>query len=127
VEQAIDCFKQALALFRELGDRTGEAEALNGVGEIMLGAGRPQEARAGHAAALTLASQTGDAYERARAHAGLGAALSACGDVTIGKRHLRRALDVYAEIGAPESEGIRARLAALEPGQAHEPGDLVPR
>ena len=117
VEQAIDCFKQALALFREIGDRTGEAEALNGVGEIMLAAGRPQEARAGHAAALTLASQTGDAYEQARAHAGLGAALSACGDVTIGKRHLVRALDGYAEIGAPEPEGIRARLAALEPGQ----------
>ena len=122
VEQAIDCFRQALALFRKIGDRTGEAEALNGVGEILLAAGRPQEARAGHAAALTLASQTGDAYEQARAHAGLGAALSACGDVTIGKRHLTRALDVYAEIGAPEPEGIRARLAALEPGQ----GDLVP-
>ncbi|TVZ05886.1 tetratricopeptide repeat protein [Trebonia kvetii] len=127
VEQAIDCFKQALALFREIGDRTGEAEALNGVGEIMMAASRPQEARAGHAAALTLASQTGDAYEQARAHAGLGAALTACGDVTVGKRHLVRALEVYAEIGAPESEAIRGRLAALERGQAHDPGDLVPR
>jgi DNA-binding SARP family transcriptional activator/Tfp pilus assembly protein PilF len=130
VEQAIDCFKQALALFRELGDRTGEAEALNGVGEIMLDAGRPQEARAGHAAALTLASQAGDAYEQARAHAGLGAALSACGDVTIGRRHLLRALEGYGEMGAPESEDVRARLAALEPapgpGPAHGPGDLLP-
>ena len=127
VEQAIGCFKQALALFREIGDRTGEAEALNGVGEIMLAAGRPQEARAGHAAALTLASQAGDAYERARAHAGLGAALSDCGDVTVGRRHLLRALDLYAEIGAPEPAGIRARLAAPEPGQAHGPVDLVTR
>jgi hypothetical protein len=93
----------------------------------MLAAGRPPEARAGHAAALALASQAGDAYEQARAHAGLGAALIACGDFTVGKRHLLRALDAYAGIGAPESDGIRARLTALESGQAHDPGDLVPR
>ena len=125
--------RQALALFREIGDRTGEAEALNGVGEILLSAGRPDEARVEHAAALTLASQIGDAYEQARAHAGLGAALSACGDVTVGQaspgaraRGLRR----------NRRPGVRrpsaARLAALERGQTAARrisyrGDLVPR
>ena len=71
--------EQALALFRESGDRTGEAEALNGVGEILLATGQPDEARAEHAAALALASQIGDAYEQARAHRGLSAALDATG------------------------------------------------
>ena len=37
-----------------------------------------------------------------------------------------RALEVYSALGAPESEAIRGRLAALERGQAHDPGDLVP-
>ncbi len=125
-DQAANCYRQALALLRESGDRTGEAEALNGVGEIMLSTGRPDQARAEHAAALTLASQIGDAYEQARAHNGLGAALHAAGDITLARHHWLRALDLYTQLGAPEPDGIRAQVAALEDGNPHEPGDLVP-
>ena len=110
-EQAVDCYRQALALFHESGDRTGEAEALNGVGSIMLSTGRPDEARAQHTAALTLASQIGDAYEQARAHNGLGAALHATGDTGLA---LQR-----ADFAAPLSS-IRNRSATCCRCDAHK-------
>jgi hypothetical protein len=91
----------------------------------MLSIWRPDEARAAHAAALTLASQIGDAYEQARAHNGLGAALHAAGNVTLARHHWLRALDLYSELGAPEPDGIRVQVAALECGDPHDPGDLV--
>jgi tetratricopeptide (TPR) repeat protein len=125
-EQAGDCYRQALALFRESGDRTGEAEALNGVGEILLATGQPDEARAEHAAALALASQIGDAYEQARAHRGLSAALDATGDPGLARHHRRCARDLYAELGAPEADDPRVRLAGLDHGDPRGRGDLVP-
>jgi tetratricopeptide (TPR) repeat protein len=124
-EEAARCYQQALALFRESGDRTGEAEALNGVGAIMFSIGRPDEARIQHTAALTLASQIGDAYEQARAHNGLGAALQATGDITLARHHWLCALGLYSELGAPELDGVRTRvdaLDALDHGTPHGPG-----
>ncbi len=94
----------------ETGDRTGEAEARNGVGEILLATGRPDEARVDYTAALALASQIGDAYEQARAHDGLGAALHAGGDDGLARHHRSRALELYSALGAPEADAIRAEL-----------------
>jgi DNA-binding SARP family transcriptional activator/tetratricopeptide (TPR) repeat protein len=124
-EQAVGCYQQALALFRKTGDRTGEAEALNGVGEILLATGRPAEACVEHTAALTLATQIGDTYEQARAHNGLGAALHAAGDADLARHHRRRALDLYSELGAPEADDVRARMAALDHGDPRDHADLV--
>lgn len=66
-QEAASCHLQALDLFRELGDRSGEAEARNGLGRVFLANGQADRARIEHAAALALASQIGDAYERAGA------------------------------------------------------------
>jgi Flp pilus assembly protein TadD len=98
---------------RESGDRIGEAEALNGVGEILLSTGQPEQARAEHETALALASQIGDVYEQARAHNGLAAAIQAAGDVVLARYHRRRALDLYSELGVPEADSVRDQLAAL--------------
>ncbi len=87
----------------------------------MLSIGRPDEASVQHSAALTLASQIGDAYEQARAHNGLGAALHATGDITLARHHWLCALGLYSELGAPELDGVRARVAALESGDPHDP------
>jgi hypothetical protein len=58
-------------MFREIGDRAGEAAALNGLGEAALAAGDADAACARHTAALARAREIGDKLEEARAWAGL--------------------------------------------------------
>jgi tetratricopeptide (TPR) repeat protein len=109
--QAAGQFRQALALFREIGDRADEAEILNGLGEIFLATGHPAQARAHHAYALSLARQVGDQVQQARACDGLGRACHAGGDPARARRHWQEALALYTSLGTPEADQIRAQLA----------------
>jgi tetratricopeptide (TPR) repeat protein len=52
--EAIDHHHQALSLFRELGDRWGQAETLQELGDALLGLGRHQQAREAWQEALEL-------------------------------------------------------------------------
>jgi tetratricopeptide (TPR) repeat protein len=67
---AVEQLTEALALFRETGHRYGEASVENGLGEALHAAGRP-DALAHHKAALSIATETGDADEQARAAAAI--------------------------------------------------------
>lgn len=67
---AVAQLREALALVRETGHRYGEASTLNGLGEALHAAGLPG-ARAQHAAALRIATETGDRDEQDRANAGI--------------------------------------------------------
>jgi DNA-binding SARP family transcriptional activator/Tfp pilus assembly protein PilF len=111
-QQAAGHLRQALTLFRKTSDRAGEAEALNGLGEALLAAGQPGRARTQHAAALVLTSQTGDKHEQARAHNGLGHCCHVTGDPGQDLRHWQEALALFADLGAPEADHVRAQLAA---------------
>jgi DNA-binding SARP family transcriptional activator/tetratricopeptide (TPR) repeat protein len=112
-QQAASSQQQALAMFREIGDRSGQAHARNGLGGVFLATGEGDQARSEHAAALALADRIGDKYEQAFAHDGLGRAHHALGDQRQTARHWRRALTLFAELGAPEAAPVRARLASL--------------
>ena len=111
-QQAAENHQQALELFQKIGERAGEAGALNGLGEVFLADGRPGDARAQHAAALSLASHIDHKYEQARAHNGLGDAYHATGELGEARPHWQQALTLYTQLGAPEADEIRARLAA---------------
>ena len=115
-EQAVDHRQQALALFREMGDRAGEAETLNGLGETLHAIGQLSEARIHHTIALTLATEIGNRYEQARAHDGL--AHQASGDPHRARQHWREAFTLYADLGVPDADEVRAQLAALDHGEA---------
>jgi len=110
----MDCHRQALAIFRELGDRSGEAETLNGAGETLHAAGRPEQARAQHGDALTLAGQIGDRYQQARAHNGLAHTLHTTGDLEQARYHWQQALTLYTGLGVPDADQIRASLQELD-------------
>jgi Flp pilus assembly protein TadD len=90
----------------------GKADALNDLGEVLLGTGQPAQARAHHAAALDLASQIGGKYQQARAHNGLGHAFHATGDHGQARRHWQQAITLYTGLGAPEADEVRAQLIA---------------
>lgn len=86
-------------------------EALNGLGEVLLATGHVTTARAQHGFALRMASKIGDSYEQARAHNGLAHAYDATDDGSRARGHWRKALAIYARLGAPETDDIRRRLA----------------
>jgi tetratricopeptide (TPR) repeat protein len=69
-DDAVGHLREALSLCRELGSRSGEADALNSLGEVLLATGQPDHARAEYATALHLAVQTGDKHQQARAAPG---------------------------------------------------------
>jgi DNA-binding SARP family transcriptional activator/tetratricopeptide (TPR) repeat protein len=108
--------RQALELFREIGDRDAEAWALNGLGETATAAGRPSEALTHHSAAHATATATGTRDQQARAQVGLAAAHHALAEPDRARHHLHQALVLYTDLGAPETDDVRARLAALDAG-----------
>jgi tetratricopeptide (TPR) repeat protein len=101
-------------LFGQIGDRRGEADALNGLGEALAATGRPDEAGSRHAAALTLAVETGDRYEQARAHRGIGQVAQATGRYDQARGHWRHALDLFTELDVPDAADLRIRVALLD-------------
>jgi DNA-binding SARP family transcriptional activator/Tfp pilus assembly protein PilF len=110
-KQAVEHHNQALDLWRKTGNRSGETSGLNGLGEVLLGAGQPEDARVRLNTALVTALQIGDKYEAARAHSGLGQACRATGERDHACLHWQQALTIYEELGAPEADEVRGRLA----------------
>jgi Flp pilus assembly protein TadD len=109
-ERAMGHLRQALALFTQMGEQPGEAQALNGLGEAFLAAGRPDDARVQHRAALAVATQIGHKYEQARAENGLGHTYLATGAPDQARTHWRKALSLFTALGTPEAAEVRTRL-----------------
>ena len=121
LQEATDHLQAAFALYRETGNRSGEADALNSLGEVLLATGQPGHARTQYTTALGLAGHIGDKHQQARAHDGLGRSYHATGDPGQARHHWRRALTLYTELGAPEADGVRARLTATQGAEPREP------
>ncbi len=116
--QAAAHLGRAVAICRKDGDQSAEADALNGLGEISLAINRPARARAQQARALGLAAEIGDRYEQARAYNGLGRACQAQGELEAARQHWQAALAIYCDMGVPETDEVRGRLAVIGHGPA---------
>jgi tetratricopeptide (TPR) repeat protein len=101
-------------VYRQIGDRAGEARALNGLGRTALALGRCHEARALHTTALGIAEDIGDPHPLADAHDGLATVQHADGHVDLARKHWQEALALYTAVGAPCADQVVARLAELE-------------
>ncbi len=112
--QAAGYLERAHVLSEETGDLSSRANVLNSLGELLLATEQPDLARARHAAALNLAVQADEKHQQARAHAGLAGACRACGDLAAARRHQQHALTLYTDLGAPEADQIRTRLAEAD-------------
>ncbi len=106
--QAIARLEQALRLAGEAGDQYAIFQAHSGLGEVMLSAGRPAAALSAYRQALELACHV---HAYARAHEGLGNAHHASGDLDPARYHWQKALGLYSDLGVPEADQIRVRLA----------------
>ena len=96
-------------MFRDLGDRSGLAKALNSLGELSLRSSAPQEARSHHAEALAIARELDTSAEQARALEGIGHSLLHQ-DPAEAAVHLRQALEIYQNIGVPGARRVQATL-----------------
>jgi tetratricopeptide (TPR) repeat protein len=102
--------QQALALFGDLGNRLGQAEALNRLGELSLRISATAQARDQHSQALAIARDINAAPEEARALEGIGNSHLQEGDPSQAAAPLRQALTIYQRIGAPGAERVQETM-----------------
>src|SRR5438045_1784765 len=121
-QRAAGQLRQALASYRERNDPSGQSVTVNSLGDLFLATGRLIDARTQYAHALHLAAQIGAKYEQARAHDGLAAAHQASGVPAKARHHWQQALALYIDLGAPETQRIRAHLT----GDGHLPTSRPP-
>jgi hypothetical protein len=105
--------EQAQAIYHDLGDRGGEAMALNETGTLYRLRGEPASAQAHHQQALDLARAIGTAWDEAHALAGLGRCAIAAADPATARARLAQAAAIFQRIGAPEATAVTAKLTAL--------------
>jgi tetratricopeptide (TPR) repeat protein len=118
-------------VFRETGDRDGEAHVLSCMGLSEAHLGRYEQAAGNFEQALALSREIGDRDLEADTLDGLGDVLCqtsdagkarayhADGDSPQARQHWQEALTRYTAIGAPEADEIRARLAAATDDPTH--------
>jgi len=97
---------RALALYRRLGDETGEAAVLNGLGRVEQMSGRYEQAAGYHRRAMVLLERTGDRAGQARTHNKLGAIATRRGRFPTAARHFQRALTAFRQAGDETGEAI---------------------
>ena len=99
----------ALELYRDLGHRLGQAEVLNNLGEVYA-VSDPAQARACHEQALEIARSISAILEEARALEGIGNnEILEAGPARDGLI-LRRALELYRQIGSPQADRVSETL-----------------
>jgi tetratricopeptide (TPR) repeat protein len=79
--EASASYERALGVFRNLGDRVGEATTLTNLGVVLVAQGRPAEAVDLHEQALDMSDEIGDQATSTEILNNFGSALSACGRV----------------------------------------------
>src|SRR5262249_44661110 len=102
--------QQALELFRDLGARQGEAEALNNLGQLATRTSATQQARGHHVQALAIARDLGVPLEQARALEGIGDSHLQDGNPAEAASHLWQALAIYQRIGALAAQRVQQAL-----------------
>jgi tetratricopeptide (TPR) repeat protein len=110
-EPALECYRHALALLP--ADAAGErARVLAAEGRALMGLRRLAEARERCEVALEQAHAAGDALQAARARTTLGVVLAYLGELALGERELRAALE-EADGAGEESARAHVHLAEL--------------
>jgi tetratricopeptide (TPR) repeat protein len=113
-EPAIARYQQALRVAREFRDQHGEAYTLVGLGEAHLRAGRSDTARDLLEQGLAVDRAIGHRWGEGRALHLLGMLWDELGDGRLARRHWRRALRCFEEIGAPEHRDVLERLRSAQ-------------
>jgi tetratricopeptide (TPR) repeat protein len=110
--QAIDSYKQALAIHRELGDRRGEGTYLLGLGNAYGRLGDSRRAIDYYEQALGIHREIGDVLTAAMCSANLGWALAQIGHVNEAVDLLQQAVRDFQQAGHPQQAQPALRILA---------------
>lgn len=129
--EAAEFFEQALAICRSIDNPVGVASGLQRLGEVSLHRGDYQQAigqfrqaialrreagdQHGETMALRLAAETGYTHQEASGHRDLAESHHRAGEKEQSRHHREQALTLYTQLGAPEADEVRTRLAAVSP------------
>jgi DNA-binding SARP family transcriptional activator/tetratricopeptide (TPR) repeat protein len=105
-DQASGKLRQALEIYRDLGDQLGEERTLANLGHVLRRQGRYQEAADQHRRAVVLARDLGDTFGEAVALDGLGKELRLQGHYQSATDHHRQAIVLFRELSESRGEGI---------------------
>ena len=119
--------EEALDIYRDIGNRGGEAEALNETGTLHRVRGDPGQAAEYHRQALDLAREIASPQDEANALAGLGRCARAAGRTADAIARLRQALDIFQRIGAAEAADVAAELDSISPTTLYRLNLWVPK
>ena len=105
--------QQALELCRDTGDRLGQAETLNCLGELSSRTADGRQARDHHAQALVIARELGTPLQEAHALEGIGHSHLRDGNPTQAAACLQDALAICQRIGNPAARRVQETLLQL--------------
>jgi tetratricopeptide (TPR) repeat protein len=110
---AIETLDAALSTCRDLGNRWGQAKALNELGALHQVRNDIDQAETCHQQALDVARGSDSAWNEAHALAGLARCALATGRITEAKAIMRQAWEIFLRIGSVEATGAAAELEAF--------------
>jgi DNA-binding SARP family transcriptional activator/tetratricopeptide (TPR) repeat protein len=113
-ETALALCLEALELWREVGDRHGEAATLDSVGRARLKLGQQSEAVQAYRLAIAGFKDLGDNYNQASSLTNLGDCLAAANDPDKARVAWCAAVELLDEMDHPDAAGVRARLTAVD-------------
>ncbi|TCO62749.1 AfsR/SARP family transcriptional regulator [Actinocrispum wychmicini] len=113
--KAIDYCEEALTLQTELGDQINAAQTWHSLGYSHEHLGRHQQAVRCYQTAVNLFRE--NSYRRGEAIAltSLGETHQVMGDLAAARQAWQGALDIYDQLGSPDAEQLRAKLATITP------------
>lgn len=121
--EAIADLAGALETFIGLDEPYHRARTLTCMGQAQLRAGRHDEALAAFTDSLAAARESGARHEEAAVLRELARVAEHRHDAAAEHGHLEEALAIYAELGAPQAEEVRSRLADSLPTPRDWPDD----
>jgi tetratricopeptide (TPR) repeat protein len=102
--EAVDCFEQALAIYRELGDVRGESRAATNVANAYFDLSRFSEALEAAQRSLEIQRRAEKRYGEGIALGVIGSACRELGRFSEAIDHLQAALAIFRELGDPRTE-----------------------
>ncbi|WP_284466974.1 AfsR/SARP family transcriptional regulator [Actinomadura madurae] len=124
--EGIEHSRRALALFERVDDHWGASRALWALGRAYRDLGRREEAEDHSRRALDAARAIGNRLGEGFALLDLGKIKEDAGDGAAARRLWRQALGIFEQLGAPQAERVRARLAASRPASRTDDLPLSP-